>query len=91
MSRRPGPINHGTIGGGVTHYKRGEKPCEDCARALRTYQRAAREDRSLGGVQLRLRPGRKPAPPKPTPERLARLLDVHGVGAAIARGIRESA
>lgn len=38
----PRPINHGTYGGSLTHYKRGEKPCEDCRLARNAYMRGHR-------------------------------------------------
>lgn len=34
------PIHHGTRGGYQTHRKRGEKPCQSCTEANRTYCRA---------------------------------------------------
>jgi hypothetical protein len=33
LASGPRPIEHGTEGGARTHYRRGEKPCADCAAA----------------------------------------------------------
>lgn len=35
----PRPITHGTLGGARLHYRRNEKPCDDCRAAKMQYQR----------------------------------------------------
>lgn len=39
---KPKPINHGSVSGAYIHYKRGEKPCEDCRLASAEYTRKRR-------------------------------------------------
>ena len=45
MSRRPGPINHGTYSGYQAEMRRGLPSCPECQRAASEYMRQYRLDR----------------------------------------------